>query len=589
MLTRLRVRNFKKLLDMDIELGRSVVFIGPNNSGKTTALQALTLWDLGLRQWLAKRGGKAPAEKRPGVAINRQDVISIPVPGAKLLWKDLHVRSVTSVTSVNGKKQRTRNIRIDIIVDGVSAGTEWSCGLEFDYQNEESLLCRPIRREGYEETIVREAKFTTIPKAAMGMRPAYLPPMSGLAATEPKWEPGRINVLLGEGQTAQVLRNLCLQIYEKDPAHEEWNEFCARIHSLFDVDLLPPQHVVARGEITMDYVEPSGVQLDLSASGRGLQQTLLLLAHLYANPKTVLLLDEPDAHLEILRQRQIYQILTGAAEQQGSQVIVASHSEVLLNEAADRGQVVAFVGKPHTLPEEDRVSQVRKALRDISFDQYYQADQMGWVLYLEAPTDLAILRAFAVLLGHPAAQYLERPFVRYVGNQPQDARDHFFGLREARPDLVGIAIFDRLDKELQKHAALVERMWRRREIENYFCCEEVLMAFAGGTQPDDLFAHAEQGLRQEAMKAAIQDMAKALSTLDRPEQDPWSPDIKATDEFLNPLFTAFSKQLALPLVLRKSEYCNLVKFLPADKVDPELGEMLDAVAALAAKAKPRQD
>ena len=73
MLTRLQVRNFKRL-NMDVELGRSVVFIGPNNSGKTTALQALTLWDLGLRQWLAKRGGKAPAEKRPGVAINRRDI-----------------------------------------------------------------------------------------------------------------------------------------------------------------------------------------------------------------------------------------------------------------------------------------------------------------------------------------------------------------------------------------------------------------------------------------------------------------------------------------------------------------------------------
>ncbi|MCL6503277.1 MAG: ATP-binding protein [Pirellulales bacterium] len=37
MLTRLTVRNFKRL-EMDIELTRSVVFIGPNNSGKTTAL-----------------------------------------------------------------------------------------------------------------------------------------------------------------------------------------------------------------------------------------------------------------------------------------------------------------------------------------------------------------------------------------------------------------------------------------------------------------------------------------------------------------------------------------------------------------------
>jgi len=37
MLTHLRIRNFKKFHDVEIELGQRVVFIGPNNSGKTTA------------------------------------------------------------------------------------------------------------------------------------------------------------------------------------------------------------------------------------------------------------------------------------------------------------------------------------------------------------------------------------------------------------------------------------------------------------------------------------------------------------------------------------------------------------------------
>ena len=75
-------------------------------------------------------------------------------------------------------------------------------------------------------------------------------------------------------------------------------------------------------------------RLDLSSSGRGLQQTLLLLAYMYANRGAVLLLDEPDAHLEILRQRQIYRLLTDVARDRGSQIIAASHSEVLLEEAA---------------------------------------------------------------------------------------------------------------------------------------------------------------------------------------------------------------------------------------------------------------
>jgi hypothetical protein len=517
------------------------------------------------------------------VTINRRDLISIPVPTADLLWKDLHVRGGKSV---NGKTEGTRNIRIDITVDGITEGVTWSCGLEFDYTSEESFVCRPIRQEGFDEQPVQKAKFTTIPEAAAGVKVAYLPPMSGLAATEPKWEPGRINVLLGEGQTAQVLRNLCFQIYEKEADHKTWQDLCQRISELFGVHLQAPSHIAARGEITMEYIEEGGVRLDLSASGRGLQQTLLLLAHLYANPKTVLLLDEPDAHLEILRQRQIYQILTETADKQGAQVIAASHSEIVLNEAATRGQVIAFVGRPHVLT--DRGSQVLKALSDIGFDQYYQAQQTGWVLYLEDATDLAILREFARILDHPVQAHLERPFVNYVAtNLPQKAREHFYGLLEAKPDFVGVAIFDRLDKTLQENKPLREMMWARREIENYFCTEEVLLAFATQGQPDDLFGQAEQARRRPAMRESIGEVSKALKTLGKP--DPWSPDIKASDEFLDPLFKDFSKHLNLPLVLRKSEYCDLVQFLPKEKVDAEVRAKLDAVVEVAAKATPRKD
>ena len=152
----------------------------------------------------------------------------------------------------------------------------------------------------------------------------------------------------------------------------------------------------------MAYQDQEGCLLDLSCAGRGLQQTLLLLAHLYANPKTVLLLDEPDAHLEVLRQRQIYQLLTDVAARQGSQIIAASHSEVVLNEAANRDVVIAFVGPPHRI--DDRGQQVLKALTDIGFDQYYQAELKGWALYLEGSTDLAILASV-----RPNAQTSGRP------------------------------------------------------------------------------------------------------------------------------------------------------------------------------------
>lgn len=213
MLTRIQIRNFKKLENVDFELGNSVVLIGPNNSGKTTALQALALWDIGLRLWNTKRGGKTSPEKRPGVTINRRDIIAIPVPVANLLWRDLHVRNVERIEG----KPRTQNILIEIVVDGVTNGASWTCGLEFDYANEESFYCRPLRM-----TDEKHPQRMPVPDEASGTRVAFLPPMSGLAAVEPKLESGRINVLIGEGQTAQVLRNLCYHIYEKTEASSSW-------------------------------------------------------------------------------------------------------------------------------------------------------------------------------------------------------------------------------------------------------------------------------------------------------------------------------------------------------------------------------
>lgn len=572
MLTRLRISRLKKFEQVDIELGQSVVFVGPNNSGKTTALQSLALWETGLRRWNEKRQGKESPQKRPGVTLNRQDLISIPIPAANLLWRDLHVRGANQAGGAAG----TQNVRIDIVVDGIHHDRPWSCGLEFDYANEESLYCRPLRLEGG-----ASSDRMPVPSEAGQVRVAFLPPMSGLAAVEPKWEPGRVNVLIGEGRTAQVLRNLCLQIHTAPEEPADWMRLVSHIEALFGVELLTPSYLSERGEITMSYREPNGTELDLSSSGRGLQQTLLLLAYLYTHPNTVLLLDEPDAHLEILRQRQIYRLLTDLAARQNSQVIAASHSEVVLNEAADRDMVIAFVGRPHRI--DDRGSQVVKALRDIGFEHYYQAEQTGWVLYLEGSTDLAILRTFAEILDHPALDALEKPYVVYVGNEPNDVRRHFFGLREAHAGLLGIAIFDRLDRPLPNDLGAMGSTWRRREIENYLCRRDVLMAYARQDTPNDLFSLAERDRRLTAMRESIEEVEAAFRTLK--QQDPWSENCKASDDVLDPVFRHYFTRLGMPNLLRKTDYHVLARLVPASDVDPDVGAMLDRIAAVHQRAK----
>jgi len=569
MITHFRISNFKRLGNAELELGSAVVFIGPNNSGKTTALQALALWDVGWKRWAEKRDRSSPAERK-GVTINRRDLYSIPVPSAKLLWNDLHTHELDRTA----EKPKTTNVLITLTAEGIHQDKPWTCTLEFYYANEESFYCR-----------LRDGEDGLIPEGARKHSVVFLPPMSGLAEREHRKEPGEISVLIGEGQTAQVLRNLCWQLFSKEDK-SAWRNLVARIDGLFHVTLQEPVYIRERAELSLTYRERTGVELDLSSSGRGCQQVLLLLSFMFANPGAVLLLDEPDAHLEILRQRDVYNLLTEIAASNGSQIIAASHSEVVLQEAAERDVVMAFVGTPHRVDTRSR-SQVKKALESIRMADYYLAEQKGWMLYLEGSTDLAILRRLAERLGHVARTVLHDsvPVVYLGSNKPQEARDHFQGLREAKSDLVGFALFDRLDKELHIGSQLVERMWSQREIENYLVTPASLRAFVQlGLREDDLIEKAERETRLQTLEICLTELVNALKLTT--EHDPWGPDIKVTDEFLDRLFKLYYERLGTPQQIFKRDYHGLADAIPVEEIAPEVTAVLDAIFEVANRAAP---
>lgn len=587
MLTRLVIRNFKRFENVEIPLGSPVVFIGPNNSGKTTALQALALWELGLRRWREKRTGSAP-EKRPGVAINRRDLLMVPAPAANQLWRRLHVRNVQKS---NGK-QITENIRIDIIVEGNTAGQDWKCGIEFDFSNDESFFCRPLRTdEG------KQPRRMPIPDAACEVQVAFLPPMSGLASNETRLDTGAINVRLGEGRTAEVLRNLCYALSSKTGDEAEagaWKSVVSRMKDLFNVSLDSPEYIPERGEVQMTYRDENGTQLDLSCSGRGLQQTLLLLAYLALHPRAVLLLDEPDAHLEILRQREIYQTLRESARESGSQLIIASHSEEVLNQAAsmEDDAVVAFLGKPHVIPRTNAArGRVRSALSTVRFDQYYLAEQVGWVLYLEDYTDLNILRAFAERLNHGAREALKNPFLFSIGNQPNKGREHFHDLLEAKPDLVGFLIVDNDAPSLQDDPRLPGMKWERREIENYICQPQTLESFAreigANTAGGPLLEQSSIEMAVAAMCEAVRD--RVIPAALRDANDPWWATVKATDEFLDLVFPDFYQRMGLYRDIRKADYYKLVSHVPESLISGEIRQALDGIVEIARSARPARE
>jgi hypothetical protein len=99
-----------------------------------------------------------------------------------------------------------------------------------------------------------------------------------------------------------------------------------------------------------------------------------------------------------------------------------------------------------------------------------------------------------------------------------------------------------------------------------------------------LFEGPEKQRLRNVMMHTLGEIADALTKLNKP--NPFSGDIKASEEFLTPVFHSFFQKLGLPNLMQKSDFHNLVRYLPEDEVDPEVREILDAILAVAQSAHP---
>ena len=89
------------------------------------------------------------------------------------------------------------------------------------------------------------------------------------------------------------------------------------------------------------------------------------------------------------------------------------------------------------------------------------------------------------------------------------------------------------------------------------------------------------------MDESIAEIEQALKTLAEP--DPWGPDIKASEAFLDPLFKRFYDKLKFPNLMTKTHYHRLAGFVEAGHIDPEISDKLDALISAVERACPRED
>ena len=547
MIKRLTIRNFKRFTEQVFDLHDSVVLAGPNNSGKSTLLQAIATWRMGLDHWVAQRGRKS---KRTAVSVSRLGFTAVPLREMNLLWQD---RKVSSPAGPGPSRL------IEIVVEGETEGRPWECGLEFQYGNPELFYVRPLDAAHLEVAALQDFP----PKSAMEQSVVLIPSLSGIARDEPRHERGMQDLLIGEGRAGDILRNLLLEVSAKD----EWESLTGHIKELFHIDLQKPVYSSAQPYILCEYRPTAGGRpLDLANTGSGTLQVLLVLAFLYARPASVILIDEPDAHQHVFLQGQLHQLIRSVIRERSGQIIIATHSEVVLD-ATDPERVIGFLeNNPRALTDKTERNQLRQALKHISTTDILLAQETGAILYVEGTTDSSILFQWARILEHPSREYLSRPFVHVLGGRNlHEARRHFFAIRAVEPKMRALCLLDgdnrnEPDIDLFGEGLEVTR-WQRYEIENYLLIPEAIKRFIG-------FPLAEQLIDQE-FDRQIPPGTDLLG-----DHVSWVR-VKASTEFLEPLQAKVEKSTP------KRDLYLLAGVMEPDEIHPEVVDMLDRIYELA--------
>ncbi len=547
MIRQVTIERFKRFERVEFSLPGHVVLAGPNNTGKTTILQAMAAWGLALDRFRERNDFQRHGGFYAKVPIARQAFYAVPLRQFDLLWPGRDYRGLATIT-----------LRTD----------DWTLPMEFHADSTEQIYVRPSAT--VEPATVKAVKLPM----------AFVPPMTGLTLDEPLYTRPRIDSVLGQARPGDVLRNL---IHEASLG-AAWEPLVASIRRLFGYELQRPDALGA--SILSEYLpKPGAAPLDIASAGSGFQQVLMLLTFLHARPASVLLLDEPDAHLHLILQDAIYGELRSVAASQKSQLVIATHSGVVIDAVEPTDLYVVF-DQPRPLADSQEKARLIKSLGCLSNEDVVRASEAAGVLYFEDYTDLEILRQWARVLDHRALEYLTtRLFWRRTVVQPRPgaagvpAREHFEALRLVRADLPGLQLVDgdgnpNWPETPITGAGLQLTRWRRYEVESYLLHPQALQRFAA-----DLTGPAVAAQAAPAFTAALDRLMGALAEDFR--ANPLAPpDVlveylrnrKARTDILPPLLTA----LGLP-AFPYQRYAEIAAVMRPDEIHPEVVEKLDAI------------
>lgn len=462
MITKLTIKNFKRIQQEEFSFNQFELLVGANNSGKSTVLQAMAIWQycIEIFRQSKRTGGR-------GIQVVLPNFTALPLPEFVLLWNNKTERTYSPKKDAPQQKEQ-KYISIEIIVHWMNADNiQMNFGVQLRYQSPQAIYAIPIG--GW-------AKFSEVEQDESFPYIVYVPPFSGIEPHEQWLDDGNVRQHVGKSQPGSVIRNLLFRVIDREDdkgqpipikENKDWAEIRTKIKEWFGLEILPPQYEKRIStEIKVEY-KANNKTFDIISGGSGFHQILILLAFYYGYDKsTTILFDEPDAHLHTNLQRNLLSYFRNKSEKQ---FIMATHSPEFIGNVDMHDIISMLSGQPKRINSSEKII---RALSDVDNSDIVRTQDSPYILYLEGEDDNRILSSWASVLG--VSKVYEK-FYPYIlnGTSKQDMKDraeaHFSAMRQINPAIKRVQLldYDTEDGYHPKEDNPCIKEWKRKNIDNY--------------------------------------------------------------------------------------------------------------------------
>jgi predicted ATPase len=342
MLTRIQCTNFRGFRELDAPVASVTALLGPNSSGKTTALHAVRLACELLQRGLDHEGSPKTegAGSDPWIVVTQGTLVGdharlLPLADWRALFVDQNVGENVklSITLTFEASDAIEALRVEV-----------TCArnqqLKLDVRVRSAKALKTV--SGFTKKGERAAFLTAYLKDHSPLA-VFVPPFYGTVREEELRARFVLDRLLGSGDQSHVVRNLVSGLSTSQ--FQQLNAFLADTVGAQITYRTTGDGLQSEG-LTVRFKDTNG-DLELSAAGAGLVNLIALFASLArweseTEARTVLfLLDEPEAHLHPRLQAQsAARMATLVTQEFRAQLVLATHSVDILNRLSEAGALL---------------------------------------------------------------------------------------------------------------------------------------------------------------------------------------------------------------------------------------------------------